>query len=74
CPSGTESWYKWRVAGATEKLDEFQHQPGFFKPVQNHLLPIYKDLSRDDLLERCLEAFTQNSNESFDATIWRLAT
>jgi len=36
-------------------------------------LPIYKDLSRDDLLERYLGACTQNVNENFNAIIWRLA-
>ena len=36
-------------------------------------LYVYEDLSRDDLLERCLGGYTQNANESFNATIWRLA-
>lgn len=35
--------------------------------------PIYEDLSRDDLLERCLGGHTQNANESFNAIVWRLA-
>lgn len=29
-------------------------------------------MSRDDLLERCLGGHTQNANESFNATIWRI--
>lgn len=72
CP-GVESWCKWQVAEETGKLDEFEHQPIFSKDVEDHLLPIYEDLSRDDLLERCLGGYTQNCNESFNATIWRLA-
>ncbi|XP_029165355.1 uncharacterized protein LOC114936347 [Nylanderia fulva] len=73
CPLGAESWCKWRVAEATGKLDEFEHQPAFHKSVQDHLLSIYEDLSKDELLQRCLGGYTQNCNESFNACIWRLA-
>jgi len=34
---------------------------------------LYEDLSRDNLLTRCLGGYTQNANESFNATVWRLA-
>lgn len=37
------------------------------------ILPIFEDLSREDLLQRCLGGHTQNANESFNATVWRLA-
>jgi len=30
-------------------------------------------LSRDELLNRCLGGYTQNSNESFNSTVWHLA-
>ncbi|CAK9817988.1 hypothetical protein ANTPLA_LOCUS9582 [Anthophora plagiata] len=30
-------------------------------------------MSRDELLNRCLGGYTQNSNESLNATIWNLA-
>ncbi|XP_071652727.1 uncharacterized protein [Temnothorax longispinosus] len=73
CPTGCESWCKWRVAEATGKLTEFEHPPAFHKDVQEQLLSIYQDLSKDDLLERCLGGYTQNSNESFNASLWRLA-
>ncbi|XP_011871647.1 PREDICTED: uncharacterized protein LOC105564113 [Vollenhovia emeryi] len=43
------------------------------KSLQKNILPIYEDLSRDDLLERCIGGFTQNDNESFNVTEWRLA-
>nr|XP_012218899.1 PREDICTED: uncharacterized protein LOC105670133 [Linepithema humile] len=69
CPSGAESWCKWQVARVTGRLDEFEHQPAVSKEVQDHLLPIYEDLARDDLLERC----ARNATESFNATVWRLA-
>lgn len=34
--------------------------------------PIYKDLSEDELLERCVGGFTQNNNESFNQLIWKI--
>jgi len=71
CPSGADSWCKWQVTQALQQ--EFDHPPPLHTDVQKHVLPIYEDLSRDDLLERCLGGYTQNANESFNATIWRLA-
>lgn len=35
--------------------------------------PIYEDLSKDELLERCLGGFTQNNNESYNQLIWKLS-
>ena len=34
---------------------------------------MYQDLSNDDLLTRCLGGHTQNANESFNSTLWRMA-
>ncbi|CAH2088463.1 unnamed protein product [Euphydryas editha] len=45
--------------------------------VQEVIKPIYKDLSRDDLLTRCLGAKTQNNNESppvVNSLIWTFAS
>lgn len=53
-------------------MDLYEHPPPLDKKVQDFLLPIYKDLSKEDLLIRCLGGHTQNANESFNATIWRL--
>jgi len=41
--------------------------------VQKHIVPIYEDLTKIDLLERCWGGHTQNANESFNSTVWRLA-
>ena len=38
--------------------------------VLEHLRPIYKGLSSDVLLNKCLHGLTQNANESFNAMIW----
>lgn len=41
--------------------------------LAKELLPIYNDLSREDILERCLNRHTRHSDESLNAYIWRLA-
>lgn len=71
CPTGANSWCGYNAAIATKQT--FEHPPPLHKDVQKHILPIYEDLSRDDLLERCIGGFTQNANESFNGTVWRLA-
>ncbi|XP_025152724.1 uncharacterized protein LOC109504083 isoform X2 [Harpegnathos saltator] len=70
CPAGADSWCKWRKAEAASK--DFNHPPPLHPEVVKHLLPIYKDFSKEQLLTRCLGGHTQNSNESFNSTIWRL--
>ncbi|XP_046737742.1 uncharacterized protein LOC124406386 [Diprion similis] len=62
---------KKRDYGYFPKLEDLS--PLLHKSIQKHLLPIYQDLSRDDLLKRCLGGHTQNANESSNLTIWRLA-
>ena len=34
--------------------------------------PIYEDLSKDELLQRCVEGLTQNNNESFNQNVWKV--
>ncbi|KYN21800.1 Cytochrome b [Trachymyrmex cornetzi] len=35
--------------------------------------PIYQDLSKDSLLQRCVGGFTQNNNESLNQLIWKIS-
>ncbi|XP_018363685.1 PREDICTED: uncharacterized protein LOC108761572 [Trachymyrmex cornetzi] len=69
CPSGADSWCQWQKAQAIGS--EFKHPAPLHEDVQKHILPIYEDLLRLDLLERCLGGHTQNANESFNSTVWR---
>lgn len=52
---------------------DFVHKPPLSEQVYKAILPIYGELSSDDLLTRCLGGFTQNSNESLNATVWSMA-
>ena len=73
CPSGKDSWCEWQKAAAANKLNSFKHS---YNALPNDVLeaikPIYEDLSKDALLERCLGGFTQNNNESLNQLIWKI--
>lgn len=72
CPNGLDSWCDFQRAAANGEV--FEHPPATISPMlKEHLLPVYLDLSKDALLERCLGGHNQNANESFNATVWRLA-
>lgn len=73
CPVDSQSWCKWRKSEAENTLDEFNHEPPLYKDVEDAIKPIYNDLSSKELLEKCLGGDTQNSNKSFNSTVWRLA-
>ena len=74
CPEGAESWCEWRKAEATNTLAAFKHAPRLIDElVEKHIRPVYEGLSKDELLTRCLGGHTQNANESFNSTVWRMA-
>ncbi|XP_066599703.1 uncharacterized protein [Prorops nasuta] len=73
CPEGNDSWCKWRQAEAKGELGQFLHdKPPLAPQVQEIVKPVYEDLSRKDLLTRCLGAETQNDNESLYSLIWTI--
>ncbi|XP_076683524.1 uncharacterized protein LOC143376766 [Andrena cerasifolii] len=72
CPAGENSWCKWRKTEA-QGIDYHHDQAPLSEQVQNVIKPIYEDLSREDLLTRCLGAEAQNNNESLNSLIWTLA-
>lgn len=43
-----------------------------FCTCPTHIRPVYKELSKDELLTRCLGGHTQNANESINSTVWRI--
>ncbi|XP_043268118.1 uncharacterized protein [Venturia canescens] len=73
CPSGADSWCEWRKAEVTNSLASFKHPARLIdENVEKHIRPIYEELANDKLLTRCLGRHTQNSNESFNSTVWRI--
>ncbi|CAH2102990.1 unnamed protein product [Euphydryas editha] len=61
-----------RFMGIVENPDKIKHPAPLHPDVQIHVKPIFEDLFRDILFERCLGHHTQNANENFNSTIWRL--
>ncbi|KAG8238746.1 hypothetical protein J437_LFUL018166 [Ladona fulva] len=51
----------------------YKHKDALPQIVIDVITPIYEDLSRNELLERCLGGFTQNNNQSFNSLVWRIA-
>lgn len=74
CPEGPKSWCAWQLQKAiVGNTNEFKHNPAMSDEVFKAIKPVYEELSRDDLLTRCLGGFTQNSNESFNSLVWSMA-
>lgn len=76
----SSSWCWWKkreeereLYGDPEYEKELEHDPPLHKDVAEKIWPIYEELSRDDLLQRCLGGYTQNANESLNALIWKFA-
>lgn len=71
CPDGQKSWCAWQVQKAAG--NNFKHDTAMPMDVFKAVKPIYEELTRDELLNRCLGGFTQNSNESFNSIVWSMA-
>lgn len=50
----------------------YRHAEHFHLPpaIMEAIKPIFKDLSKPELLEKCIHGKTQNYNESFNQVIW----
>ena len=73
CPKGESSWCEWQKANATGDLSTFKHSyTALPDNVLQAMKPIYEDLSKEELLKRCVGGFTQNNNESFNQLIWKI--
>ncbi|KOC61812.1 hypothetical protein WH47_06150 [Habropoda laboriosa] len=73
CPEGTDSWCSWQKAKSDKKLNDYKHKRALPEDVFKAILPIYGDLSNEDLLTRCIGGYTQNANESYNNLIWKIA-
>ena len=69
CPRGNESWCAWQRAQAAGKRN-YKHKSVLPEAIVEEVIPIYRDLSEEQLLSRCLDSYTQNPNESLNKLIW----
>lgn len=66
CPDSEESWCQFKRTKSME--DKLHHLDPIFLDL---LMPTFVRLSDPVLLERCLNGYTQNQNESFNDLIWK---
>ncbi|KAE8745984.1 hypothetical protein FOCC_FOCC007346 [Frankliniella occidentalis] len=71
CPKGPNSWCKYVNAKRDGSLQNFKHKNSLPVVVMDAIKPVFVDLTKEDLLQRCVGGHTQNSNESFNAVIWK---
>lgn len=73
CPPGQDSWCQWQKAKANKTLKTHKHKHSLPKAIMEVIKPIFTTLSKPELLERCVGGYNQNSNESFNNCVWKLA-
>ena len=73
CPPGADSWCKYQRAKAEKKWKSFKHDYSTFpEEAIDAIKPYYESLTKEELLQRCIGEFTQNSNESFNQIVWKI--
>ncbi|XP_070383699.1 uncharacterized protein, partial [Dermacentor albipictus] len=71
CPEGEDSWCKFKRAEALGQAAP-THTPILTKSQGETMLPVYKRLTEEQLLTRCVKGKTQNGAESLNSKIWLL--
>jgi hypothetical protein len=64
CPKEEDSWCKY------QQNSDYKPSINLAKWIYDLLLPVFKSLSEDELLRKCLHGETQNSNEAINNVIW----
>lgn len=73
CPDSIDSWCHYKWALARNEIPECHHLE-ITAEIGEQLRPLYECLPSPELLSRCVRMTIQNSNESFNAQIWRHAS
>lgn len=69
CPKGVSSWCGYNKAQELNTI--YSHKNYLPEAIMKTIKPIYRDLTKPELLKRCLHGKTQNPNESFNSCIWQ---
>ena len=69
CPKGIDSWCRYQKAQALGYV--YLHKEPIPKAIVDLLKPIYARLGSKSLMEKCVDGFTQNANESLHSIVWR---
>ena len=65
CPEGNDNWCGYQTDSQT-----YQHKAGIPGPIVELVEPIFDDLAKPALLEKCTHGLTQNVNECLNRLIW----
>ena len=66
------SWCTHLKAKENKTLKKYTQKPALSAEVQEVLKPIYEDLTKTELRERCLGGHTQNNNGSYNHCVWNI--
>lgn len=72
CPEDEDTWCKYNRSKLEKTV--YDHNKHFHLPqvIMEHIKPVFKDLVKLELLEKCLKGKTQNPNESLNNVIWSI--
>ncbi|XP_062518896.1 uncharacterized protein LOC134194016 [Corticium candelabrum] len=68
CPDGEDTWCKYNKDAST-----YTHHDVIPHPISDLIKPAYEELTKDELLKKCLHGGTSNANEGFNNLLWRIA-
>ena len=70
CPRSQDSWCKFQAAKITQKSTNTE-KSSLLEAIKEIFKPVFKDMSSDELLGKCLHGQTQNANEGLNKLIWQ---
>jgi hypothetical protein len=65
CPDGEDSWCGYKRDEST-----YHHKNSIPKCIVDFIKPVFNDLSKKELLNKCTHGLTQNVNECLNGLIW----
>ena len=68
-PKTSDSWCQYQ-RDAINNTNLYTPGAGISNDVIAAIKPVYVDLTKPEILQKCLHGRTQNPNESFNSTIW----
>lgn len=71
CPTDASSWCDYQKDVLAGRVSLYKHKNTVPISVMEKIKPVFTELSAPKLLKKCLGGKTQNSNESFNSTVWK---
>ena len=68
-----DCWCPYKKAETAGTLGTHTHKNNLPATSMDEIQPIFKDLSKTELLRKCLVGYTQSSNECVNSVIWKLS-